>query len=106
MENKQEHLHEHIHELHKHVHSQEEKKKVVNRLSKAIGHLEALKQMVLRDEDCSDVLIQLAAVRAEINNTGKVVLKNHVSHCIVEAVEDGDMEAIEQLNKAINMFVK
>ena len=51
-------------------------------------------------------MIQLAAVRAEINNTGKVVLKNHVSHCIVEAVEDGDMEAIEQLNKAISMFVK
>ena len=93
-------------QLHKHVHSEEEKKKVVNRLSKAIGHLEAVKQMVLRDEDCSDVLIQLAAVRAEINNTGKVVLKNHVSHCIVEAVEDGDMEAIEQLNKAISMFVK
>ena len=106
MENKQEHLHEHIHELHKHVHSQEEKKKVVNRLSKAIGHLEAVKQMVLRDEDCSDVLIQLAAVRAEINNTGKVVLKNHVSHCIVEAVEDGDMKTIEQMNKAINMFVQ
>ena len=106
MENKQERLHNHIHELHKHVHSEEEKKKVVNRLSKAIGHLEAVKQMVLRDEDCSDVLIQLAAVRAEINNTGKVVLKNHVSHCIVEAVEDGDMEAIEQLNKAISMFVK
>ena len=93
-------------QLHKHVHSEKEKKKVVNRLSKAIGHLEAVKQMVLRDEDCSDVLIQLAAVRAEINNTGKVVLKNHVSHCIVEAVEDGDMEAIEQLNKAISMFVK
>ena len=106
MENKQERLHNHIHELHKHVHSEEEKKKVVNRLSKAIGHLEAVKQMVLRDEDCSDVLIQLAAVRAEINNTGKVVLKNHVSHCIVEAVEEGDTEAIEQLNKAINMFVK
>ena len=106
MEHKQERLHNHIHELHKHVHSEEEKKKVVNRLSKAIGHLEAVKQMVLRDEDCSDVLIQLAAVRAEINNTGKVVLKNHVSHCIVEAVEEGDTEAIEQLNKAINMFVK
>ena len=110
MENRHEHTQEHIHEqmsqLHKHVHSEEEKKQVVNRLSKAIGHLEAVKQMVLRDEDCSDVLIQLAAVRAEINNTGKVVLKNHVSHCIVEAVEDGDMEAIEQLNKAISMFVK
>ena len=92
--------------MHKHVHSEEEKKKIVNRLSKAIGHMEAVKNMVLRDEDCSEVLIQLAAVRSEINNTGKVVLKNHISHCIVDAVEEGDMEAIEQLNKAINMFVK
>lgn len=91
---------------HKHVHSEEEKKKIVNRISKAIGHMEAVKKMVLRDEDCSDVLIQLAAVRAEINNTGKAVLKNHVSHCIVDAVEEGDMEAIENLNHAINMFVK
>ena len=48
MENRHEHTQEHIHEqmsqLHKHVHSEEEKKKVVNRLSKAIGHLEAVKQ--------------------------------------------------------------
>ena len=101
-----EELHEHMQHLHKHVHSEEEKKKIVNRLSKAIGHMEAVKNMVLRDEDCSDVLIQLAAVRSEINNTGKVVLKNHISHCIIDAVEEGDMEAIEQLNKAINMFVK
>lgn len=103
---KNEEFHEQIQHLHKHVHSEEEKKKIVNRLSKAIGHLEAVKNMVLRDEDCSDVLIQLAAVRSEINNTGKVVLKNHISHCIIDAVEEGDMEAIEQLNKAINMFVK
>lgn len=99
-------LHEQMQHLHKHVHSEEEKKKIVNRLSKAIGHLESVKNMVLRDEDCSDVLIQLAAVRSEINSTGKVVLKNHISHCIIDAVEEGDMEAIEQLNKAINMFVK
>ena len=100
------HSKEEIAHLHKHVHSEEEKKKVVNRIAKAIGHMEAVKQMVLRDEDCTDVLIQLAAVRAEINSTGKVVLQNHVNHCIVEAVEEGDMEAIEKLNQAINMFVK
>lgn len=99
-------IHEQMQQLHKHVHSEEEKKKIVNRISKAIGHMEAVKKMVLRDEDCSEVLIQLAAVRSEINNTGKVVLKNHISHCIVDAVEEGDMEAIEQLTKAINMFVK
>ena len=112
--------HEELHELgivhghdhangehgHHHVHSEKEKKAGVNRLAKAIGHLEAVKRMVEKDADCSEVLIQLAAVRSAINNTGKVVLKNHMNHCIVEAVEEQDMEAIERLNKAIDQFMK
>lgn len=96
---------EHGH-AHRHVHSQEEKRAVINRLSKAIGHLEAVKRMVEQDADCSEVLIQLAAVRSAINNTGKVVLRNHISHCIVEAVEENDQEAIEKLNQAIDKFIK
>lgn len=102
------HAHEHtVHQhSHGHVHSEKEKRAVVNRLSKAIGHLEAVKRMVEKDADCSDVLIQLAAVRSAINNTGKVVLKNHMNHCIVEAVEEHDMEAIERLNQAIDKFMK
>lgn len=98
--------HEHMNGVHRHIHSEEEKKAVLNRLSKAIGHLEAVKRMVERDEDCSEVLIQLAAVRSAINNTGKVVLKNHMNHCIVEAVEEGDQEAIDHLNRAIDRFMK
>ncbi len=110
-----EEFHMHMHEKgiayshgagHKHVHSAAEKKAVMNRLSKAIGHLEAVKRMVERDEDCSEVLIQLAAVRSAINNTGKVVLKNHINHCIVEAVEENDQDAIRKLNEAIDKFVK
>lgn len=100
------HPHTHGNGTHRHVHSMEEKKAVLNRLSKAIGHLEAVKRMVERDEDCSEVLIQLAAVRSAINNTGKVVLKNHINHCIVEAVEENDKEAIELLNQAIDKFMK
>lgn len=98
--------HTHTHSGHHHVHSQEEKKAVMNRLSKAIGHLESVRRMVERDEDCSEVLIQLAAVRSAINNTGKLVLKNHINHCIVEAVEEKDEEAIELLNQAIDKFIK
>jgi len=104
-----EHMHGHFYEnghAHGHVHSNEEKKAVVNRLSKAIGHLEAVKRMVENDADCSDVLIQLAAVRSAINNTGKVVLKNHMNHCIVDAVEEHDLAAIERLNQAIDKFMK
>ena len=70
------------------------------------GHLEAVKRMVERDEDCSEVLIQLAAVRSAINNTGKVILKNHLDHCIVEAIEQNDMETIRALDEAIDKFIK
>lgn len=106
-EHPHEHSHEHTHDgAHGHVHSEAHKKKVINRISKSIGHLESVKRMIERDEDCSDVLIQLAAVRAEINSTGKVVLKDHLSHCIVEAIEQGDQQTLDDLEKAIDMFIK
>lgn len=103
--------HEHAHgdgqeHPHRHVHSVEEKRAVMNRLARVIGHLESIRNMVERDADCSEVLIQLAAVRSAINNTGKLVLKNHISHCIVDAVEEGDEEAITALNEAIDKFMK
>ena len=103
------HPHPHTHGhggMHHHVHSREEKRAVMNRLARAIGHLESVKRMIERDEDCSDVLIQLAAVRNAINNTGKVIMKNHISHCIVEAIEQDDLEAVEALNHAIDHFIK
>lgn len=91
---------------HHHHHSEEHKREVSNRLARAIGHLQKVKQMVEDDEDCSDVLIQLAAVKSAINNTGKVILKDHMEHCIVHAVEDGDTKMIDELNAAIDKFMK
>lgn len=89
-----------------HVHSHQSTKAVINRLSRASGHLNAVKRMVEDGRDCSDVLIQLSAVIAALNNTGKVILKDHMEHCIVEAVEAGDTDAISNLNKAIDSFIK
>lgn len=91
---------------HHHHHSEEHRREVSNRLARAIGHLQKVKQMVEDDEDCSDVLVQLAAVKSAINNTGKVILKDHMEHCIVHAVEDGDTEMIAELNAAIDKFMK
>lgn len=89
-----------------HTHDPKEMKAVVNRLAKAIGHLEAVKGMVEDGRDCSEVLIQLAAVKSALNNTGKLILKEHISHCIVHAVENGDAQALEDLNRAIDQFMK
>lgn len=91
---------------HKHTHSHAHTKDVSNRLARAIGHLQKVKQMVESEEDCSDVLIQLAAVKSAINNTGKIILKDHMEHCIVHALEDGNTEMIDELNNAIDKFMK
>ena len=107
------HAHSHTHVLedgtvvtHTHTHSHEHTKAVLNRLSRAIGHLESIKKMVENGRDCSEVLIQLSAVKAAINNTGKVILQDHIQHCLVDAIESGDMKEIEELNKAIDRLIK
>lgn len=68
--------------------------------------LEAVKRMVDREEDCSEILTQLAAVRSAINNAGKVILMDHLNHCIVEAVEEEDYDKIKEFGDAIQKFVK
>lgn len=79
---------------------------IIHRLSRAIGHLEAVRRMVEDGRDCSEVLIQLAAVKSAINNTGKVILKDHINHCIVDAVETGEQKALDDLSTAIDRFIK
>lgn len=100
---KTEHTHSH---MHGHNHDHKHTKEVTNRLARAIGHLNKVKQMVEDGEDCSDVLIQLAAVKSALNNTGKLILKDHLEHCIVHAVKEGDSEALDELNNAIDKFMK
>ena len=122
MSHEHEHEHEHEHGLHSHVHEDgsihyhshdhdhghvhENQKAVVNRLARAIGHLEKVKSMVEEGYDCSEVLVQLSAVRSALNNTGKIILEDHLRHCIVEAVEDGDRQSIDDLCDAIRKFMK
>ena len=99
--------HSHSHEhggTHPHVH--ENTRAVLNRLSRAIGHLESVKKMVESGRDCSEVLIQIAAVRSAINNIGKVILQDHIQHCIVDAVEHDDEQALDDLCQAIDKFIK
>ena len=93
-------------DAHGHNHPHQHTKAVLDRLARSIGHLEKVKQMVEAGEDCSAVLIQLSAVMAAINNTGKLILKDHIEHCLVDAVEHGDHRTIEELNKAIDQFIK
>ncbi len=91
---------------HTHHHSHTQTKAVINRLARAIGHLNAVKKMVEDGRDCSEVLIQIAAVNAALKSVSRVILKDHMDHCIVDAIETGDNETIKKLRRAIDSFIK
>ena len=86
-------------------HTHEHTKAVLNRMSRAIGHMNAVKKMIEDGRDCSDVLIQLSAIQSEISGVSKVILKDHIDHCIVDAVKKNDEDAIENLKGAIDKLL-
>ena len=98
-------MHSHSHgDEHGHTHTHTQTKAVVNRLSRAIGHLESVKRMVESGRDCTEVLVQLAAVRSALTSTAKVILKDHMEHCISEDADDAG-ESLALLNEAIDKFM-
>ena len=91
---------------HSHHHSHTQTKAVLNRMSRLIGHLESIKHMIENGRDCSEVLIQLSAVDSAIKGVSRIILKDHMEHCIVDAVRENDTEALKALDKAIDQFLK
>lgn len=86
-------------------HNHPQSKQVINRLSRAIGHLESVKKMAEDGRDCSELLVQISAVISALNNASKVILEDHINHCIVEAAKVDDKKVINDLIDAINQYV-
>ena len=77
---------------------------VKNRLARAGGHLAAVARMVEEGRDCREILLQLSAVKAQLSNIGKIILKDHLEHCIFDAVS-GKEESLSALEKAIDRLL-
>ena len=86
-------------------HDPQSKKRQMNRISRMVGHLEHVKKMIDNDEDCAQVLIQLSAIRSAMNGLGKEIIREHLDHCITHAIEDGDMEAVEDIEKVLQQYL-
>ena len=102
--------HVHAHHLdgehghsHTHTHPHTQTKAVLNRLSRAIGHLESVKRMIEDGRDCTEVLVQIAAVRSALSSTARVILKDHLEHCISD--DQSAAEQLQALNEAIDKFM-
>lgn len=86
---------------HNHPHG----KKVINRLTRLISHLEAVKKMAEDGRDCSEILTQIAAVMSALNGVGKIVLEDHIRNCPVDAANPENREALDKLLDAIDKYV-
>jgi DNA-binding FrmR family transcriptional regulator len=62
--------------------------------------------MVEQDEECPDVLVQIAAVRSALNSVGRVILEDHVKSCLMNAAEEGEFEkAFKDLRNSLDRFI-
>lgn len=95
---------------HTHHHSADEYKQLQRRISIIIGHVTSIKKMIEDKRDCSEILIQISAVQASINNLGKLILRNHINECLSSVTEATDpvehQKEIDYLNDAIDKFIR
>ncbi|MFK8798272.1 metal-sensitive transcriptional regulator [Lentilactobacillus parabuchneri] len=87
------------------VRSEEETKKVINRLSRAEGQIRGIQKMINDDKDCMDVMTQLSAVRSSIDRVMGMVVANNLKDC-VENPEGDPAAQSKKLKQAINMIIK
>ncbi|MEW9121728.1 MAG: metal-sensitive transcriptional regulator [Thermotaleaceae bacterium] len=79
---------------------------LVKRLNRIEGQIRGIKGMIEKNVYCDDVLIQIAAVQSAINGVGKVLLESHMKSCIVERIQSGDEEVVDELLKTIGKMLK
>lgn len=84
----------------------EEYKKLINRLSRIEGQVRGIKKMVENDAYCTDILMQVSAVNAALNAFNKELLSNHIKTCVADNIRNGDDEVIDELVVTLQKLMK
>ena len=77
-----------------------------NRLAAVEGHLAAIRRMMAEGRDCDELLLQLKAAESSISKVSKIILQDHLSHCVKESLEQGDTSALDQFNKVLDKYIR
>ena len=86
--------------------TEEEEKKLLNRLSRIEGQIRGIRGMVERSAYCTDILVQSAAVTAAMNAFNRDLLANHIRTCVADDIRDGNDEVIDELVKTLQKLMK
>lgn len=88
------------------VRSEEEKKKLINRLKRIEGQIRGIIGMMENDAYCNDILIQSAAVNAAVNAFNKELLATHIRTCLARDIREGKDETIDELVATLQKLMK
>lgn len=84
----------------------DEKRRLVNRLSRIEGQVRGLRDMVQRDAYCPDILVQVSAAGAALDSFGRELLSNHIRTCVVDGIRQGDDEVIDELMSTLQKMMR
>ncbi len=77
--------------------SQKQREALINRLNRVEGQVRGIKGMIEKDVYCDDILNQISAVQAAMKSISKLVLESHMKSCLIERIQAGDNEVVEEL---------
>jgi DNA-binding FrmR family transcriptional regulator len=87
-------------------HSEKTKKNLITRLNRVEGQIRGVKGMIEKDTYCDDIIIQIAATQAALNGAAKILLEGHMKSCVVERIQNGDHEIVDELLTTIQRLMK
>jgi CsoR family transcriptional regulator, copper-sensing transcriptional repressor len=87
-------------------HSDKVKKNLVTRLNRIEGQIRGIKGLIEKDTYCDDVITQISATQAALNSVAKLLLEGHMKTCIVERIQEGDQEVVDELLVTIQKLMK
>ena len=87
-------------------HSEQMKDNLTKRLNRIEGQIRGVKAMIEKDTYCDDVLNQIAAAQSALNSVGKLLLEGHLKSCVVERIQAGESEVIDELLVTVNKLMK
>ena len=86
--------------------SEEERKKLINRLKRVEGQIRGIIGMLENDAYCNDILIQSAAVNAAVNAFNKELLASHIRNCVARDIREGKDDTIDELVATLQKLMK
>jgi DNA-binding FrmR family transcriptional regulator len=87
-------------------HTEKVKQNLTSRLNRIEGQIRGVKGLIKRDTYCDDVINQISAIQSALNSVGKILLEGHLKNCVVERIQEGDAEVIDEVLITIKKIMK